>query len=90
MSDPETLPEFFMQRHGAADPATRADAIRAAVTTGFGNWLSPFGGNAHQRPATHMHEIDLFGITATGDTTDRAVANWFTVADRILTPQVAA
>ncbi|MCF7700524.1 hypothetical protein [Loktanella sp. M215] len=92
MSDPQTLSEFFLLRYTVATPEKRADAIRAGVATGFGTWLSAT--NASSRPATHLHEIDLFGVTATGDTAESAVAYWFTVAARVLTadtgPQVAA
>ena len=95
MSDAQTLPEFFLFRYHQATPEKRADAIRTAIANGHGNWLSPFDGDAALRhPPTHLHEISLFGVTATGDTADRAVANWFTVAARVLTddsgPQVAA
>jgi hypothetical protein len=90
MADPQTLPEFFIEQHGAADADKRADAIRAAIATGFGTWLSPDDGNAQHRPATHLYEIGLFGVAATGQTAEQAIGNWFTVATRVLAPQVAA
>lgn len=90
MTDPNTIPEFFLQRYSAATADQRADAIRAAVACGFGSWLSPDSPASLHHPATHLVEIDLFGVSATGDCIDSAVAHWFTLAARALAPQVAA
>ena len=90
MADQQTLPEFFIDQHGAADADKRTDAICAAIATGFGTWLSPNEGDAQHRPATHLYEIDLFGVDATGQTAEQAIGSWFTVATRVLAPQVPA
>jgi hypothetical protein len=42
--------------------------------------LEPFPGAP--RPATHLHEITLFGIFAAGPTAEVAARNWRTVARR--------
>ena len=58
---------------------TLSVAIRTLCDLGEGSWTEP-GAQPGQTAATHLHEIDLFGVTATGDTPDCAARNWMRVA----------
>lgn len=87
MDAPLTLTDFLT---GLA-PDLRSDpvgTIRAACDLGLGHWLRPdqpcaLAEAAMRRPATHLHEITLLGVTATGDTERAAAAHWLTVARRL-------
>lgn len=82
-----TLPEFL----AALAPDLQADPVRTlrdACDLGLGHWLRPetpcaLGDTAPRRPATHLHEITLLGVNATGDTERAAAAHWLTVARRL-------
>lgn len=60
-----------------------ADTLRmVCVDMGHGDWLDPAPGGATtatgttHRPATHLVEIHLHGITGTGATPEEAAKNW--------------
>lgn len=61
-------------------------AIRATCQRGFGMWMEPPVGNpAHSiRPATHLIEIALFGVTGSGLTLLEAAQSWRIAARRLL------
>ncbi len=81
MTAPTTLLATFIHNHARADFDQRMSALEAAVRTGFGTWMSPDCDPAtNQYPATHQHEITVFGIAASGLTARAAVANWFKIA----------
>ena len=81
-----TFAQWFLTHYALRDADTRSSAIVRAVAEGYGTWISPTCADTSVRPATHMHEITLFDVTATGATGPEAVQNWFTVAARVLTP----
>lgn len=86
-----TLPEFLT---GCA-AELQSDPVRTlqdACNLGLGHWLRPdpvtsAASSIHRRPATHLHEITLLGVNATGDTERAAAAHWLTVARRLLDAQ---
>ena len=84
--DGTTFAQWFLTHYALRDADTRASAIVRAVADGYGSWISPSCADTSTRPATHMHEITLFDVTATGATGQEAVKNWFIVAARVLTP----
>lgn len=66
----------------AADPV---GTIRAACDIGLGIWTRPeapcqLNDKLMRRPATHLHEIALLGVSAVGDTERAAAAHWLYVA----------
>lgn len=83
MSDPKNVPDYFLLRYAAAAADQRADAVRAAVACGHGSLISPETADTASRPATHLYELTLFDVTATGCTFDACVANWFRVTARL-------
>lgn len=60
-------------RHAPLD--VLLDAVRQACTGGFGIWTEPDQPATH-RPATHLFEIHLLGLTATGASPAEAARNW--------------
>lgn len=65
------------------DPVT---TLRDACALGLGHWISPAppcDSTDTRRPATHLHEITLLGVNATGETEAAAAAHWVMVAHRI-------
>lgn len=82
-----TLPDFLagLRDELQADPVR---TLREACDLGLGHWLRPevpcsLGDTLPRRPATHLHEITLLGVNATGDTERAAAAHWLTVARRL-------
>lgn len=56
-----------------------ADRLAEACRNGFGTWLRPTPvqrGRDPIRPTTHLHEINVFGVTGTGATPDEAARSW--------------
>lgn len=90
MTDPTDLLDFFLAKYTPTDGEIQAEALRTAVRVGFGTWMCPEDATTAQRPATHLHEITVYSVSATGETARAAVSNWFRVANRINTSQVAA
>ncbi|KQI66946.1 hypothetical protein AN189_17975 [Loktanella sp. 3ANDIMAR09] len=84
MSDPQNVSDYFMMHHAHAPADQRGGAVRAAVACGHGSLITPETADAHSRPASHLYELDLFSVTATGCTFDACVENWFRVAARVL------
>lgn len=75
-----TALQDFLARNGG-DLATLRDALGRLVADGAAFWFSPDGPPA-TRPATHMHEISAFGVTAHGTSADHAVDCWRIIARR--------
>lgn len=80
-----TLPAFLQvfADELRADPVT---TLRDVCALGLGHWISPTVPCTMadtRRPATHLHEITLLGVNATGDTEAAAAAHWVMVAHRI-------
>ena len=90
MHDPTPLLSTFLTTHGAAPLTDQCAAIRRACDIGGGSWITPQDHAPHSSPATHQHEIRLYGISATGDTARAVVSHWFKVATAISDAQVAA
>lgn len=60
--------------------------LRDVCALGLGHWISPTAPcdmTDTRRPATHLHEITLLGVNATGDTEQAAAAHWVMVPGRI-------
>jgi hypothetical protein len=52
-------------------------ALQQACKNGFGDWLIPEEASMrHLRPATHLVEIHVLGVSGTGLTTEEAARNW--------------
>lgn len=49
---------------------------------GHGHWQNPSAGGPIGRPATHLFEVSLLGVSATGTTAPEAAQNWRTCARR--------
>jgi len=58
------------------DNATRRDTMMREMMETGGTWVSPRGST------THLFEIQLHGITATGHSEDEAITNWIKNATR--------
>jgi hypothetical protein len=56
--------------------------IRRLCDAGRGGWTMPTKGPKH-RPATHLHEISLWGVLGVGPTEEEAARNWRTAARRL-------
>jgi hypothetical protein len=56
--------------------------LRRICDRGLGCWTEPQTAR-HQRPATHLHEVTLWGLTGTGPTPEEAARNWRTAARRL-------
>ncbi|WP_306155414.1 hypothetical protein [Roseovarius sp. MMSF_3281] len=61
-----------------ADAATRADLIANEVIETGGTYTEPKG------DCSHVFEIHLHGILASGFSEDEAIQNWLCVADRTM------
>lgn len=94
--DTITLAEFLtaLAEDLRTDPVT---TLQQACALGLGFWITPAPHAALSdamihRPATHMHEITLLGVSAVGDTERAAAAHWLYVAKWTadMAPQVAA
>ena len=93
--DGDALPARRQYLTATADlhPEALAAAILLACDAGWGCWTPPrpalrenfASADRHRRPATHLHEIVLLGVTATGATPTEAATHWRSVATR-LTP----
>lgn len=83
----------FLAAHAATRPDSLLAAIRAACDVGDGFWMEPNPvtgvNNSHRRPATHLYEIQLHGVSATGFSAAEAATHWRTVALRTLFPEAA-
>ena len=75
--------DAFLARQHNQDLVARGIALRDACRTGHGTWQHPHGGKPRSGRDTHLHEINCFGIWASGECGAQAVRNWFTVAYRI-------
>ena len=52
-------------------------ALRQQCQNGFGDWLVPEEATSrHLRPATHLVEIQIFGVQGVGFTPEQAAASW--------------
>ena len=60
-------------------PDNAVDVMRRLCKHGHGIWTEPVA-TATGRPGTHLHEISIWGITASGVTPHIAVINWIRVA----------
>jgi hypothetical protein len=67
---------------------TLTHSIADACAGGWGHIITP--DTPGIRNTTHLFEITLFDIHATGETLVQATQNWRTVATRICTPDAAA
>lgn len=56
--------------------------LRRICDRGHGAWTVPATGTKH-RPATHLHEVTLWGLTGTGPNPEEAARNWRTAARRL-------
>lgn len=54
--------------------------IAQACRVGNGHWQAPSPGGPTGRPATHLFEIQLFGVHSVGFTAEEAAKNWRTCA----------
>ena len=59
-----------------------ASRLRRICDRGHGAWTVP-AKRTKYRPATHLHEITLWGLTGTGPTPEEAARNWRTAARRL-------
>jgi hypothetical protein len=69
------------------------DAIRTACLRGFGLWQEPpkpQPGRSPLRPATHLYEINLFGISGVGHDVTEAARSWRRAALNSLSEGMAA
>lgn len=73
---------FLGATEGMADDAL-ALRLRELCALGHGNWQPPSQGGPFGRPATHLFEVQLLGVTATGTTAPECAHNWRTVAMRL-------
>lgn len=78
----------FLAAHAASPADTLLAAIRAEVQAGGGDWMEPDMA-LQSRPATHLFEITLHGVPATGFTAAEAATHWRKVALRTLFPEAA-
>jgi hypothetical protein len=79
----------FMQVHDLAPLDVLAAAIRTTCLRGFGTWLEPQAA-PKQRPATHLFEIALFGVTGSGFDMSEAASSWRIAARRVTDPVLSA
>lgn len=96
MTKPQTIPapapngttfaQWFLSHYQHGDSDSRSSAIRAAVASNYGRWITPNDNNNSRRPATHQHEITVLDITAVGASAEEAVRNWFKVAAVVIRP----
>jgi hypothetical protein len=56
--------------------------LQRICARGHGAWTVPAKGTKY-RPATHLHEVTLWGLTGTGPTPEEAARNWRTAARRL-------
>lgn len=67
------------------------EVLRSACLRGFGTWMEPPKSPPNSiRPATHLVEIALFGVTGSGLTQIEAAQSWRLAARRLLTAEDAA
>ena len=57
-------------------------ALQRVCARGLGGWTKPTSGPRH-RPATHQHEVSLWGVLGVGPTEIEAARNWRTAARRL-------
>jgi len=50
-------------------------ALQNACATGHGSWMEPAAIGAF-RPATHLHEVSLWGVIGVGPTPIEAARSW--------------
>lgn len=75
-------PTALLSRYARAGVAIQIASLKAAADAGAATWLRP-DHSAIGRPATHLHEITLDDVSATGTTEEEAAAHWYVVAARI-------
>jgi hypothetical protein len=78
----------FLDALSDAGLDTLTIAVATACSNGWGQILTP--DTRGIRHTTHLFEVTLFDIHATGETMPQAMQNWRTVATRICTPDDAA
>jgi hypothetical protein len=76
----------FLAATADLDGTALARCIAHATRQGWGTWTAPVTADPALHPATHLHEIDLFGIAATGATATEAALHWRSVATRQTSP----
>lgn len=57
-------------------------ALQRTCARGLGGWTQPTKGPKHS-PATHQHEVSLWGVLGVGPTEIEAARNWRTAARRL-------
>jgi hypothetical protein len=65
----------FLETHGGKPDTELQQTIRATCEGGFGWWIDPKICGLH-RPATHMVEIALYGVSGFGMTPIEATRSW--------------
>ena len=90
MTNPSNFLPLFLREHARADLDRLRASLAEMAERGFGAILAPQTADTAGWPATHLHEIDVLGVSATGETGEQAARNWLTVAQRIAAPEVAA
>lgn len=68
-------------------PEAQHDRMFTAVVETGGSWIGP--DNAGSWKVTHMVEIDLLGLHATGDSDETARNNWIRIVRRQVEAQAA-
>lgn len=68
---------------GSESPEDLATLLEWFCDQGHGHWQNPVAA-PHSRPATHLVEIDLLGVTATGATPEDAANNWRRCAQNMI------
>lgn len=78
----------FMTHHDLAPLDVLIAAIRTTCEHGFGIWMEPQTA-PHHRPATHLFEIALFGVTGVGYSLEQAASAW-RIAARCISDEARA
>lgn len=82
MSPDEQNLRGLIDQLDVSDTDDRARIVMQMVQRGTAIWISPTTPGICGGPATHQHEITIYGIEATGPDGATALANWITVAKR--------
>lgn len=78
IADSATQLRTFLQNIQGLSPTQSADWMQEAITVSGGSYLlpdAPIG-----KPATHLVEVQLFGVSAFGADRDECARNWCKVA----------
>lgn len=77
----------FLTLHDLAPLDVLVGAIRSTCMRGLGVWMHPQT-EPHQRPATHLYEISLFGVTGCGFSLEQAASSWRIAARSLTDPGI--